>query len=329
VTATTHVETEQVQGRRLGRRPHDPSVETLRLANYLTGVVPAHPAAADHFSRVTDWGMFENDRFGVCGPTSVANMVKMVTKYLGGNEVTVTQDDVFALYRLCNPDFDPVTGAGDNGVDMKQMLSFLVKNGIGGRKALAFAAVDTSNLDEVRAAISLFGGVLLGVDLEVAQQNQTNAGLWDYSPSSEWGGHAILAGFYTSDSSPGREDIAVVTWAEVVGTTDVFAVHQLQEAYVVVWREHLGAVEFQQGVNLSALAADYEALTQRPFPVQPGPQPVPDPTPVPAPPVVDPADGVLVADLRHWLSEHHTGDNRRAAAAVVKWMSAKGLTLTS
>ncbi len=329
MTATTHVETEQVQGRRLGRRPHDPSVETLRLANYLTGVVPAHPAAADHFSKVTDWGMYGNDRWGVCGPTSVANFVKLVTKYLGGAEVSPSQDDVFTLYRLCNPDFDPATGAGDNGVDMKEMLGFLVKQGIGGKKALAFAAVDPTNLDEMRAAISLFGGVVLGVDLQVAQQAQTINGLWDYQRSGEWGGHAILAGLYTSDGVAHQSDISVVTWAEVVGTTDAFAQHQLQEVYVVLFEEHLGAAGFQEGVNLSALAADYEALTGRPFPVQPSPQPVPDPAPVPAPPVVDPADEALVADLRHWLSEHHTGDNRRAAHAVVKWMASKGLTLAS
>lgn len=326
MTATTHVETTQVPGRRLGRRPHDPSVETLRLANYLTGAVPAHPVTADHFSKVTDWGMYRNNQFGICGPTSVANFVKLVTKYLGGTEVSPSQDDVFALYKLCNPDFDPVTGAGDNGVDMKQMLSFLVKQGIGGKKALAFAAIDPTNLDEVRAAISLFGGVLYGVDLKVPQQTQTDNGLWDYQPGGKWGGHAVLAGLYTSDGTAHHSDVSVVTWAEVVGTTDTFAQHQLEEAYVVIFEEHLGTTAFQEGVNLAALAADYEALTGRQFPVQPSPQPVPDPTPVPAPPAVDPADQALVAALRPWLSEHHVGENRRAVTSVRTWMATKGLS---
>lgn len=321
MTATTHVETEQVQGRRLGRRPAK-NAPALRLATMLTGTVPAHPSSADHFQEVTDWGLYENDRFGDCGPTSAANQRKLVTRYLAGLEQSPTQDDVFALYRAAgNPDFDPTSGAGDNGVDMQTMCEALVKVGIGGTKALAFAKVDQSNLEEVKAGIAIFGSLLLGVDLEVAQQGQTNNGLWDYQASSEWGGHAILAGVYGSSST--GADVDVITWAQVVGLTDRFWQNQVQEAWVVVWPEHLEHAAFLEGVDQAALAADFEALTGRPFPVQPSPQP--GPGPVPAPPAADAADEALVTALGPWLSEHHTGDNRRAVHAVETWMAAKGI----
>lgn len=318
-----HVEIEQIPGRRLGRRPHDPARQLLKLGPTLTGIVPQHPVAADHASMVSDWGLYQNDRFGVCGPTAVANYTKLVTKALGDGEVSPSQEDVFALYRLCNPDFDPATGAGDNGVDMATMLDFLVKVGIGGKKALAYAAVDTSNLDEVRAAISLFGGVLFGLDLEVAQQTQTDNGLWDYQPSNQWGGHATLGVLYTSDARAGHEDFGNITWAELIGFTDQFAVHQAPQAFVVIYPEHLGSKTFQQGVNVAQLGASYTALTGRPFP---GGIPGPSPTPEPPAPAVDPADEALVATLGPWLSEHHTGDNKRAATAVRTWMATKGLS---
>lgn len=312
-----HIETVVVDGQRLGRRPPKNSPH-LKLASFLTGVVPEHPAAVDHLAGAT-YGLYGNDQFGDCGPTSVANQRRLVTAHLSGAEQDPSQNDVFDLYRRSgNPGFDPATDADDNGVDMQTMLEAVQSGGIGGVRCLAFAKVDTSNLDEARAAISIFGSVLLGVNLETAQQNQTGNGLWDYQPSGEWGGHAVLAGRYTSASRGG--DVAVVTWAEIVATTDAFWTRQVDEAWVVVWPEHLGTVEFQQGVNLAQLGADFTALTGRPFPGA-GPNP-----PEPPAPAVDPADRALASTLGPWLNERHTGDNRRAATAVRTWMAAKGLS---
>ena len=108
----------EIEGRKLGRRPPK-NAPRLKLSHYLTGVVPAHPASADDFSLISDWGMYANDQFGDCGPVSVANQRKLVTKYLTGTEVSVTINDVFDLYRRSgNPTFDPNTGADDNGVDI-------------------------------------------------------------------------------------------------------------------------------------------------------------------------------------------------------------------
>lgn len=307
--------------RMLGRRPHDPDRPVLHLARYLTGQVPKHPVYADYLAQVQDWGMYDNDKFGVCGPTAVANQRKQVSLYLAGTEQSPTLDDVFALYRTQNPDFDPATGAGDNGVVLADMLTALLKQGIGGVKPLAYAAVDVTNPDEVRAAIALFGSIICGVDLDVAQQDQTDAGgPWDYARrSGVWGGHAVLAGAYTSDTSKGATDISVITWAERMGTTDAFCGHQLEEAYVVLWPEVLGTTEFEQGVDLSALAADYEALTGRKFPaLEPTPEPTPEPPPAPpapqpeppAPPSPVPADpdaafrvqlSAFIADAQVWL----------------------------
>lgn len=50
-------------------------------------------------------------------------------------------------------------------------------------------------------------------------------------------------------------------------------------------------------------------------------QPAPTPTPVPP---AD-ADHQLLADLAHWLSERHVGDNAHAKTAVLRWKTEKGL----
>lgn len=298
--------------RKLGRRSPK-NAPALRLATILTGVVPAHPAVADHLGQVVDWQMLGNDRYGDCGPVSVANSRAVVTRYLTGVERYPTLADVLDLYRRSgNPDFDPVTGAGDNGVDMQTMCEAVAAGGIAGVTAVAFAKVDVTSLDEVRAAISIFGYLLLGADLQVSQQRQTADRLWDYAPSGTWGGHAVLAGRYTSATA--GPDVGVVTWAEVVDTTDRFWTHQVEEAWVVVWPEHLGTAAFQEGVDLTAFANAYRSLTGRVLPL-----------PAPTPPTS--ADATFAAALRQgdWVDRRHSRDNRRVATAARAWLDAKGL----
>jgi hypothetical protein len=285
--------------RKLGRRPPS-NKPALRLGDILTGVAPTHTATGDHFKQLA-FGLYENDKFGDCGPTSVANLVRLVSGGLLGTEVQPSQDDVFDLYRRSgNPDFDPSTGADDNGVDMQTMLEALVSGGIGdGRggvlKPVAFAKVDVSSDDQLTAAVSIFGGCLWGVDLQVAQQTQSDAHppKWDFHHTGEWGGHAIVSGAYEVGA---LED--VISWAKRIETTPAFRRHQLQEAWVVVWPWNLAHPAFQQGVDVAALAAAYKALTGRELP-----------TPVPQP---APAAGNGNADATLW-------------AAMKAWAAAKGL----
>lgn len=311
--------------RMLGRRPPK-NAPALRLADILTGKVPEHPAAADHFAKVSDWGLWGNDQYGVCGPVSFYNLRKLVTAYATGQEAQPTQDDVFALYKLVNPDFDPTTGAGDNGVDMQTMLELALKNEVCGPGVmLGFAKVDVSNLDEVRAATSIFGGVLDGLNLETAQQTQTDAGLWDYSPSAEWGGHATLGGRYTVVAGNAKQDRrGDVTWAQVVDCTDAFEQHQLEECWVVIFREHLDHPAFQQGVDKAKMAAAYKALTGRDFPVPVDPpQPQPTPPPGPAPdPTPDPNN--LLAELATLIRAAEAGVEKSWHEVMV-WLRTHGL----
>ena len=49
-----------------GRRAPDLTRPALRLGNYLTGAVPAHPAAVDYLARLSSWQMLGNDAYGDC-----------------------------------------------------------------------------------------------------------------------------------------------------------------------------------------------------------------------------------------------------------------------
>lgn len=265
---------------KLGLRPPEPGRPALRLVNYLTGRIPDHPDAVDYLQGI-EFGLYLNSKYGVCGPCSVANSRRLITARLKGKMETPSQDDVFDLYRRSgNPNFDPATGADDNGVNMQTMLDAVLKGGIGGVKCLGYARVNASSVEELEAAVALFGSVNFGVLLETAQQSQTDHGTWDYQRSPVWGGHAVLGGAYRSSPS---EQIDVITWAQRVHMTQRFIQAQSQEAWVIIWPEHLAAKGFLEGIDLRSLAADYEAITGRPFPapVPPPAPPAPNPTPSP------------------------------------------------
>jgi hypothetical protein len=259
--------------RALGRRPHDPARPVLKLGKYLTNAQPEHPAQADYLSKVSGWDCYQNDQFNVGGPAAIANQRRQITRYARGIEDAPSLVDVLELYKILNPDFNPLTGEGDDGVNLADLLSAVVKHGIGGTRAVGYLSVDVKNPEEVRAAIAMTGSLIWGVDLDVAQRDQAdNRQPWDYVREGEhWGRQVVLAGAYTSDIRPGAVDCEVIAWGERHGTTDEFAARQLAEAWMVIWPEMLGSPGFEHHLDMPRLAADYQAFTGRAFGAPPEP----------------------------------------------------------
>lgn len=239
----------------------------LKLGDFLTGHVPAHPKICDHFKRRT-FGLYENDRYGDCGPTGVANHLRMVSGALLGAEVIPSQSDVFDLYRRSGaPNFNPLTGDGDTGVVLQTMLAALLKGGLGNGaggvvKPVAFAKVRTDSDAELEAAASIFG-MLWGCALDVAQQSQSTSPYpeWTYQPSQAWGGHCVMSGAY--EPSGEGELVDVISWDMRIPTTRNFRDGQLQEAWVIVWPWLLTHPDFQSGVNTDGLSRAFRDITGR------------------------------------------------------------------
>jgi hypothetical protein len=255
---------------KLGRRPHDPTRKAIELEHLLTGELPPVPPSVDYQAGLT-FGLYKNSTFGICGPTSVANFCRLVSARLTGKMVVPTQEDVNKLYRESgNPNFDPNLSPDDprqddNGVNMQTMLQAWLKNDLGPFKLLGFARVNVKKPEVMHAAVALFGGQLLGVSLQEAQKSQTDRGYWDYSPSGEWGGHAVLEGAHNKDK--------VVSWAREVEMRPGFVTHQLDEAWVPILPLHLTDYGFVRGIDLGRLAQYFGDLTGKKFPV-PTPAPV-------------------------------------------------------
>ena len=312
---------------KFGRRPGDPARPRIRLARSLTGVVPAHPAAADYLARLSGWQMLGNDAEGDCVAVTWANLRRLTTAVLA-TEFYPPMTQVQSVYATQNP------GGTDNGMDIQTLLEYLVRTGgPDGVKALGFAAVDYANPEEVKAAIAIFGAVWTGIVVQDAQVSQFSARQpWDYvSGSPDAGGHSVLAGGYgTGGTGQLGGDEKFITWAQETSFTDRYWSREVQECWVVIWPEHLGSKAFLEGVDLAQFAADYTALTGNPFPVPVPPQPAPVPPgpvpPAPVPPApFDASDQQLWAATEGWSAERHAGGNKKAAQAVRAWARAKGL----
>lgn len=328
----------------------------LRFASLLAanGTTPAHPATVDYLATLKNWQMLGNDEAGDCNAVTWANMRRLVTATLS-TESYPSQEMVWEFYKTQNPKFDPngdpaVNGPGsaaDQGMEIQTGLEYLHSaGGPDGVKAVAFAKVDHTNIEEVRAAIALFGGLWLGITvLDANMQQFDKKQEWtNVSNSAVDGGHAVLAGGYTPD-------VHFITWADETAFAPSFwnGVTQgnqlVEEAWVVVWPEHLQSKEFLAGVDVNTLAADYQALTGKVLPLPtptpapaptptptpapvptPTPAPVPTPTPVPVPVVTDLADIQLALVAKPWARQrHYFSSNKKMAAALQAWLTAKGL----
>jgi hypothetical protein len=309
-----------------GRKPAYSPQERPRLmlgpALQLEALPPV-PAVVDELTRVADWPMYLNDRIGDCTIAAVGHMIEATTTYGRGTTVKITDDDVVTAYSAVSG-YDPKTGANDNGAVMQDVLDYWRKVGIGGHRILAFAELDVRDLSQVAAALYLFGHVYTGLLVPKSAEDQFDTGRkWTVvtDDGGIQGGHAVDLGYRDTTA------LAVVTWGSTQLLDPGFWAKYMEEAWVVIDQDWIDATGGSPpGLDTAQLNAAFTAITHG----QPGPFPVqPTPTPPPAPPgpgpVADTADRQLVADLTHWLGEHHIGDNAHAQAAVKRWKVRKGL----
>jgi hypothetical protein len=296
----------------------------------LTGTVPVHPASADYLAELNGgWQMLGNDQAGDCAAVTWANVRRLVTEILTTNGYYPTQDEVWAIYKTQNPGFDPngdpaVNGPGspaDGGMELQTLLEDLVETGgPDGVKAIAFAAVDPKNPDEVKAAIAIFGYVWTGITV-AANNQQEFAGdePWNFDPSSPVeGGHSIITGGYGAAGSGALGgDERFITWAAETSFTDSFWANCVTQAWAVVWPEHLGSKAFLEGVDQGMLAADWKFITGRELPAAPTPAPAPAPAPQPGHPG-------LLAEVAS-LVRQVAASADRDIAKVVAFLHAHGL----
>ena len=205
--------------------------------------------------------MFANDQFGCC--TCASNGHRIVAQEFASQqkELQVNDADVLEVYSAVTGFRigDPST---DNGAYMLDVANYMRRVGMGRERdgtrhtIAAFVKVDHTDLDEVKAACNIFGGVWVGVWLPLSAQSQTGEGRqWtapqgkptgDWEPGS-WGGHAIEVTAYNS-----RVAMAY-TWGEEQYMTWGFWKTYVDECYAMISEDWLRGGKSPRGFDMTRL----------------------------------------------------------------------------
>lgn len=246
---------------KLGRKAPVYDAHLLRLGKYLNTSVINAPDSFDNTTKVSDWPVYGNDKLGDCTCAATGHMIQAWTA-ASGTIKTIPEKTVTDFY-FSLPDHE------DDGRTCVGVLKAWQKVGIPGSdglpddKILAYAKIDPTNHEEVKAAIYLFGGVYIGVGLPTSAQNQKE---WDVvgdgqtgdSAPGSWGGHCVPYEAYDADG------VTLVTWGELLKASWAFNDAYTEEIYAVLTMDWLNTAGLNTaGFNLAQLQEDLKAVQSK------------------------------------------------------------------
>jgi hypothetical protein len=140
------------------------------------------------------------------------------------------------------------------------VLKYWRNTGIAGHKILAFAAPEPGNKDHIRAALDLFGGLYVGLDLPISAQNQMVWSVPPYGPRGpgapgSWGGHCVVLEAYDS------QGLTVISWGQKKRMTWGFFMVYCDESFAVLSQDWVKpGFRSPEGFALAQLQADLQAI---------------------------------------------------------------------
>ena len=225
---------------RLGRRAVKTDSRTLKLGKYLKNGLPPAPAAVDWTNGITDWGMMLNDQRGDCTIAAAAHALQVWSAHTTG-EITVPDETILSYYEKWDG-YKPGDDGTDGGGIELDVLTKWQKSDFDQHKLVAFADPLYTNLEQIRQAIYLFGGVYIGIALPVSAQKQD---IWDVVPNGGddakpggWGGHAVFVPKYDATT------FTCITWGALKTMTVAFWLEYVDEAHALLghnWLSHKGS----------------------------------------------------------------------------------------
>ena len=255
---------------KLGKLPAAPRETDLKFAKYRTALLPEPPATFgfDHAVGTADWGYLGNDEYGDCVWAGAAHEHMLLTATQttmrpSPSTARFTAADALSDYAACTG-FDPATGAGDNGTDVHQAMSYRKNRGIldadGKRHKIgAYLSLTPGDMTELAEALWLFECVGIGFNFPQSAMDQFNNGeRWSIVP----GGSPIEGGHYVPVVSKQTTfSVKVVTWGRLQTMTQPFYKKYCDEAWCYVAPDALNDRGLTaRGFDIATLNADLAAL---------------------------------------------------------------------
>ena len=255
---------------KLGKKPARPEAVKLWFHHYVpdTSALPPVPDTYGHQGAVTDWGMLANDQIGDCGPVAALHALKLWAAETG-RSINITDAAAIRNYHLITG-YDPTqtdadgNNPTDQGTDLRELLEYWRTTGLidddGNRHTIAGSVglrLGDHLLDEIKAAVYLYDGLLVGINCPAQYQDLFQHGQpWGAveNPNYE-GGHAIVL--------VGKPDAGhdAVTWAGLVDFLPEGIMQNVDEAWAVISHDRIAdSGTDANGFNWSQLTADLPQL---------------------------------------------------------------------
>ena len=245
---------------KLGKHAPKWHPKTLFYHNYHVAVPPP-PSVSYYYKRLhtNAWDMLGNDVVGDCTFADAGHQIMLNNSYTGRGP-NPTLADILKGYSVVSG-YDPTTGQNDNGCAITDVMNYRSIFGIGGDKIAAWVQIDPTNLEHVRQAIHVLGGVQIGVQLPNSAMDQFNAGKdWTVVQNDGGiaGGHDIFGCGYLGNW------IAIVSWGRALLASLPWLAKYCDEMYATVSTDWLAMRTglSPSHLNLDALKQDLLALQQ-------------------------------------------------------------------
>ncbi len=244
---------------KFGKLPKKTDKRTLKFKSYLTSILPAPPIEYSAIKRVCEnlnipydstgfsklFPLDGNDTLGDCTIAALSHAITVYRGLIKQNKI-LPENDVTSLYmKLAN--------GQDTGLAELDVLNYWKSNPVADDEILAYVYVDHTNHNEVKQAISLFGGVYTGINVQENAIEDFDAGnCW--TPGTLTGdGHAIFTAAYDPIT------VSVITWGNTQLGTWEWWDQCVEEAYVILPPE-AQTEGFTPGFNFEQLKEDLSKL---------------------------------------------------------------------
>jgi hypothetical protein len=251
---------------RMGRaRPRARGLR-LRLGSYLLKSLPAPPALCDYTAPAKAWlsQTLGNDDLGDC---TAAGAFHIAGTWLANNDMPVpfVEYDVIKLYSATTG-YVPGEPETDRGGDEETVLNYWVNHGLlpaplPAHRAQAWISVNAGNIEEVKAAIWLFGNIYIGASMPEAWVNpmlEADGWIWGTAGAPvDDNGHCFAALGYD------ERCLKISTWGMLGNLTPAglakYAVHAAGgECYSILGPDWISAAKAKapNGFDAMQLASD-------------------------------------------------------------------------
>lgn len=231
--------------------------------------LPPPPPSSNWYAAIAEVDMLGNDLWGCCVEATACHFLEEIALYINpGKPLKVSTAECLAIYSQITG-FNPNAGPpGSNPTDQGTyvlgpggMLEYWIKNGItvGGKlnKLTNGMRVDIKNTTQVKQAIHLFGGVLMGATMVASDLQQPF--MWDLRNGPVEGGHEFLVNGY--ETLPHGTVYDLETWDGHRRMSEAWMLAAADEAVVVYNEAFFNARGVSPGgIDKTALLADMQAF---------------------------------------------------------------------